>query len=90
VPIRRNSQRNDATLDVSLHARKSMVIGRMTSALFLDVSNLLNRDDLRIFTYEPNSTPPADLLNTSGTGPLTINAERRFARRFQVGMQFDF
>jgi len=37
-----------------------------------------------------NSSPRVDLLNPSGKGPLTIDAERRFGRRFQIGMQFDF
>ncbi len=91
VPVRRNSLRNDATLDVNVHARKSLVIGRTSAALFLDVSNLLNRDDLRVYTYEPT---PGDvrvnLQNPAATGPLSLNAERRFGRRFQIGMQFEF
>ena len=91
VPVRRNSLRNDATLDIGLHVRKSLVIGRTSAALMLDVSNLLNRDELRIYTYEPTPGKVAvGLLNPSTIGPLSINGERRFGRRFQVGMQFEF
>jgi hypothetical protein len=91
IPVRRNSLRNDATLDVNVHARKSLVIGRTSAALFLDVSNLLNRDDLRIYSYEP--TPGNAIVNAqnpTANGPLSLNAERRFGRRFQIGMQFEF
>ena len=55
VPMRRNSLRNPATLDVNLSARKSFVLGRTAAALFFEVFNLLNTDDLRIHTYEPVS-----------------------------------
>jgi carboxypeptidase family protein/TonB-dependent receptor-like protein len=92
VPVRRNSLRNDATLNIDVHTRKSLVIGHTSAALFLDVFNLLNRDDLRIYTYEP--TPANARLNAQNAdptvGPLAINAERRFGRRFQFGMQFEF
>ena len=85
-----------------MQARKSLVIGRTSAALFLEVFNLLNTDDLRIFTVEPNKGQGAasdasggagnfDPQGLSfGTGPLQIDAVRRFGRRFQVGFQFDF
>jgi hypothetical protein len=90
VTLRRNILRNDATYDVNLRARKSLVVGRTSSALFFEVYNLLNTDDLRIFTYEPDQP---DRINPDGTltaGPLQTDAVRRFGRRFQIGFQFEF
>lgn len=86
----RNSQRNDSTLDINLNVRKSFVMGRTAAAAFVEIFNVLNTDDLRIFTYEPSKGEfkPGDgiLLAT----PLQLDAERRFGRRFQVGFQFEF
>jgi hypothetical protein len=91
IPVRRNSGRNDSILDINLRARKALVIGRTAAALFFEVFNVLNTDDLRILTYEP--TP--DILEISldtrtPQGPLQIDATRRFGRRFQVGVQIEF
>jgi len=98
---RRNSERNDATLDVNLNVRRTFVVGRTAGAAFLEVFNLLNANDLRIFTYEPDkgqTAPPGGdlggfrpLINDPLTSiPLQINGERRFGRRFQIGVQFQF
>ena len=93
VQLHRNSERNDAVFDVNLQARKMIVLGRRSAALSFEVFNLLNRDDLRIISYEP--TPfsqthlAADAVLTP-SGPLQINGERRFGRRFQVGFRIDF
>jgi outer membrane receptor protein involved in Fe transport len=98
----RNSGRNDSFYDINLHLRKSVVIGRISTALFLEVFNILNSDDLWIHTFEPNR---GDGFNPTqrntgsdvsvGTlplisGPLQLDAERRFGRRWQIGLQFDF
>ena len=90
VPLRRNSQRNASVLDVSLRAKKALVVGKYASSLFFEVYNLLNRDDLTIYTYEPGR---ADHLGTDELGPrspLQIDATRRFGRRLQVGCQIEF
>jgi hypothetical protein len=87
---RRNSRRNASTLNFGGRARKTFVIGKYTSGLFLEVFNILNSDSLRIFTYEPN---PPEVVNPNSTvtqGPLQINGTRQFGRRFQIGFQIDF
>ncbi len=97
VRLARNSQRNDSTLDLNLNVRKSFVLGRTAAAAFVEIFNVLNTDDLRIFTYEPNKgdfNSGTDLLKP-GEGivrasPLQLDAERRFGRRFQFGFQFEF
>jgi hypothetical protein len=93
VSLRRNSERNRASLDVNLHVRKNLVIGKTAAGISLEVFNLLNSDDLRIFSYEPTpATQPGRLIEQSAglRGPIQIDAERRFGRRFQVGFQFAF
>jgi len=90
VQLRRNSQRNAATLDVNVSLKRTFVIGRTAASASLEIFNLLNRDDLRIFTYEPNkgNFTSADLAQF--LGPLQIDGERRFGRRLQVGLQMEF
>ncbi len=86
----RNSRRNASTLNLGGRAKKTFVIGKYTSALFLEVFNILNSDSLRIYTYEP--TPP-QVVNPGSTlsqGPVQINGTRQFGRRFQIGFQIDF
>ncbi|MBI1951501.1 MAG: carboxypeptidase regulatory-like domain-containing protein [Acidobacteria bacterium] len=90
VPELRNSRRNDPVLDVNLLAKKALVVGRYSSALFLEVYNLLNRDDLRIYTYEPDRADNLGADELGVRGPLQVDAGRRFGRRFQVGFQFEF
>ena len=93
VPLHRNSGRNAAVLDVNVQARKNVVLGRHAAALSIEVFNLLNRDDLRIFTFEPAVTNLNTLSNTTNPTPsglLGINGERRFGRRFQIGFRYDF
>jgi len=90
VQLRRNSQRNAATLDVNVSLKRSFVIGRTASAASLEIFNLLNRDDLHIFTYEPNKGSFTSIDLAQSLGPLQIDGERRFGRRFQFGLQFAF
>ncbi|HEV8701291.1 MAG TPA: hypothetical protein VGV60_08470, partial [Candidatus Polarisedimenticolia bacterium] len=91
IPERRNSHRNDATLDVNLRAKKALVVGKYSSGVFFEVYNLLNRDDLRVYTYEPDRGDNAgrDELGQR-TAPLQVDGVRRFGRRFQVGFQIEF
>jgi hypothetical protein len=91
VPLPRNSKRNDAVFDLNVSARKNFVIGKNVAAISLEVFNLLNSDDLRIYTYEPAGNVGFDVSSgqTIAT-PLQLNAERRFGRRWQIGFQFAF
>jgi hypothetical protein len=82
VPQRRNSRRNRPVYNLDVECRKALVLGDMNARLFLTVENLLNTDDLRIFTYEPAAP--------NRQGNLQLDAERRFGRRFEVGFQFEF
>jgi hypothetical protein len=75
VPQRRNSERNAAFLNIDLRAQKSFVIGRTAARLFLTVDNLLNSDDLDVNLRYPGGQ---------------VEAERRFGRRFEIGMQVSF
>jgi outer membrane receptor protein involved in Fe transport len=87
----RNSERNGPTLDLNASVRKNFVIGRTVWAASLEVFNLLNRDELRIHTYEPNRTSAFDASSASlVASPLQLDAERRFGRRFQLGFQVQF
>ncbi len=81
-PSRRNDQRNDPILLINLHADKAFVLGKLNSKLFFDIQNILNRDYLRIYSYEPAAPDRG--------GALQIISERNFGRRFQIGFQFEF
>jgi hypothetical protein len=86
----RNSGRNESTLDLNLNLKKSFVMGRTSAAAVFEVFNVLNTDDLRVFTYEPNKgefKPGEGILLAT---PLQLDAERKFGRRFQVGLQLEF
>jgi hypothetical protein len=87
----RNSERNHSVYDFNIRAKKSFVIGRSSAAVFVEVFNLLNSDDLRIFTFEPNKVAGGSVGNAAiSSTAIQLDAERRFGRRFQVGFQFSF
>jgi hypothetical protein len=89
--IPRNSERNGSTFNVDASARKNFVWGRTTWAVSFEVFNLLNRDELRVHTYEPSRTTGFDAGSaTLISSPLQIDAERPFGRRYQIGFQFSF
>ena len=90
VPVRRNSLRNNAIRDLNLRVRKTLPIGRKAASLFLEVFNVLNTDDLRIYNYLPTE---ADRFNPNDPTPLSrlqVDGVRRFGRRIQMGLQFEF
>jgi hypothetical protein len=90
VPMPRNIGRNAATLDLNLNMKKNFVMGRTKAAAVLEIFNVLNTDDLRVFTYEPSKgefKPGQGILLAT---PLQLDAERRFGRRFQIGLQLEF
>ncbi|MEE9293098.1 MAG: TonB-dependent receptor, partial [Acidobacteriota bacterium] len=88
--IQRNSERNNAFYDINVRARKAVVFGKYAGAIFLEVFNLLNTDDLRIVTYDPNPGDSSNAADGESQVPLGIDGTRRFGRRFQVGFQIDF
>ncbi|MBI1950303.1 MAG: carboxypeptidase regulatory-like domain-containing protein, partial [Acidobacteria bacterium] len=59
IPVRRNSERNDAAYSVNLRASKAFVLGRLSSKLFITADNLLNSDALTIFTENRNAPETA-------------------------------
>jgi hypothetical protein len=90
-PLQRNTERNDSVYDFNLRVKKGFVLGRTSAAVFLEVYNVLNSDDLRIFTFEPDQGGDSVTGNkTIAADRLQLDAERRFGRRFQVGFQFNF
>jgi len=82
ILLRRNDQRNASVLTINAEAQKSFVLGKMASRFFFTVENLLNKDDLTIYSYEPASP--------DRSGALQLDSDRRFGRRFQLGLQFEF
>jgi len=78
VTENRNSHRNHSVYTFNARAQKSFILGKASASAFLEVFNLLNTDDLRIFTVE------------STRRSLQSKEERRFGRRFQFGIQIDF
>ena len=96
IPMRRNSERNDAVYNINVRASKAFVLGRLSSKLFMTVDNLLNSDDLTIHSENRNSTeivPQADVVQrllNSPVSPLQLDSERRFGRRYEVGFQIEF
>ena len=48
----------------------------------MTIQNVLNRDNLRIFFYEPAAPDRGGALQTI--------AQRDFGRRFEIGFQFEF
>ena len=90
VPVRRNSLRNHAVRDLNLRVRKVLPVGRHAGSLFLEVFNVLNTDDLRIDNYLPTES---DTFNPNDPTPLSrlqVDGVRRFGRRIQLGLQFEF
>jgi len=74
----RNSHRNHAAYNFNARTEKSFIFGKVSTSAFFEVFNLLNSDDLRIYT-----------LNL-GRDSLQADEERRFGRRFQIGIRVDF
>ena len=80
--LRRNDHRNDPVFTIDLLARKSFVLGKLNAKMSFTVENLLNKDYLRINTYEP--------AQPNRSGNLQLDSERDFGRRYQAGVEFQF
>jgi outer membrane receptor protein involved in Fe transport len=74
----RNDQRNDNTWLFNLALRKSFVIGKISAAATLDVQNLLNSDELRVFE-----------INDSAVTNQVFGV-RDFGRRYELGLVLNF
>jgi outer membrane receptor protein involved in Fe transport len=74
----RNDHRNHAAYVFNARARKSFVIGKAAAGAFFEVFNILNSDDLRVYTISPRR-----FANQT-------DEVRQFGRRFQFGIQIDF
>jgi hypothetical protein len=90
VSLPRNSERNHSVLNIDTSVRKNLVIGRKTAAISLEVQNLLNTDDLHIVTYAPTVRGGVDINGQGVVSPLSLDATRRFGRRYQLGFQIAF
>ncbi|HEV8702141.1 MAG TPA: carboxypeptidase regulatory-like domain-containing protein [Candidatus Polarisedimenticolia bacterium] len=82
VSVGRNSGRNKASMNINVRAQKAIVMGHFNSKLFVSVDNLLNADDVRIFSLDRNDAA----VSQSGR----VVSERRFGRRYELGVQLDF
>ena len=90
TPERRNIHRNPASYLINTRIMKSFVLGKSAASAFLEVYNLLNADNLRVYSSE--EVPARYLLNGAVRIPPSsrLVSERDFGRRFQVGFQIDF
>ena len=89
----RNDHRNPAAYVLNARARKSFVIGKASAGAFFEVFNILNSDDLRVYTINPivpATTPAHSVTNKQGNTALQSDEVRQFGRRFQFGIQIDF
>ena len=82
----RNDHRNHAAYVFNARARKSFVLGKASAGAFFEVFNILNSDDLRVYTINPG--PPA--ADSPVQRALQVDEVRQFGRRFQFGIQIDF
>lgn len=81
----RNDQRNRAYWTFNVNLKKGFTFGgRVKAVASLDIFDLLNTDELRIFS-----------LNVASASGLQISdpndpATRQFGRRFQFGLELHF
>ena len=75
----RNDQRNEGAWTIDGRVEKNFVMGRVQSAAFLNVQNVLNADNLTLIS--------SDLTPFSGLG---LEGTRDFGRRFELGATFRF
>ena len=57
-------------------------LGRDLEVLFATIDNLLNTDNLTVYSYSPN--------NAITAGSPQLDSERRFGRRIELGFQVNF
>jgi outer membrane receptor protein involved in Fe transport len=81
----RNDHRNHAAYVFNARARKSFVMGKAAAGAFFEVFNILNSDDLRVYTINPEGR-----FDSNGRIIFQSNEVRQFGRRFQFGIQIDF
>ena len=74
----RNTHRNPAAYSVDVRTEKAFVMGKVSSSAFFEIFNLLNTDDLRVFTIDNRASS------------LQAVETRDFGRRFQFGIKMNF
>ena len=77
-PEPRNAHRNHSVYDINVRTQKNFVVGHSAASAFLEIFNLLNQDDLRVFEIDDREVS------------LQAQETRAFGRRFQVGFQLHF
>jgi hypothetical protein len=93
TPEARNIHRNPASYLFNARVMKSFVIAKAAASAFLEVYNLLNSDNLRVHEIRQI---PVQVVYLGLEGPVvfppqvSLDGERDFGRRFQVGFQIDF
>ena len=78
VPENRNIHRNHAAYQINVRTEKAFVMGKAAASAFFEIFNLLNTDDLRVYSID------------TGVSRLNTVGEREFGRRFQFGIQVNF
>ncbi len=75
----RNDQRNEGRWNIDIFYRKNFTFGKYHSSLGVTVQDLLNSDDLRIFSVDQDP----DFV-------LGLDAQRDFGRRWELAWEFHF
>jgi hypothetical protein len=75
----RNDQRNEGTWRIDARVEKNFVLGNVQAAGFLNISNLLNSDDLII-----------NNVNLEAFDGVGLTGTRNFGRAFEIGATFNF
>jgi hypothetical protein len=86
IPEGRNIHRNDSVYDLNARVEKNFAVGKATAGAFFEVFNILNSDDLRVLEIRQSLGGES---NVTAIGEQ-VQGERRFGRRFQVGIRVDF
>ncbi|HEU5180556.1 MAG TPA: carboxypeptidase regulatory-like domain-containing protein [Candidatus Polarisedimenticolia bacterium] len=90
----RNTHRNAPAYLFNTRVTKSFVMGKAAASAFMEIYNLLNSDDLRVYYLENRRATVSYFRNDPR--PVIVPAkvllvgEREFGRRFQIGFQIDF
>lgn len=81
---RRNDERNAGYWTFNVNIKKGLAVGRVRALASFDVLDLLNTDELRIYSLSVSN--PAGLKISDPIDPAT----RQFGRRYQLGIEMHF
>jgi len=90
----RNSRRNDSFFNLDVRTGKDFAFRRATVGFYADVFNVFNDQSVisteaQMLTYDAHCNPDYKECSPA-PGAITKKEERRFGRRFQLGMRFLF